>query len=82
MSVQPFPQLLSAHTHMHTPTHLSVLSQLYVRRVNGVIQESEFLAVLTLTLGGEHRHRVLSNTDKCGNSQKLGLLSGSFLQVT
>lgn len=38
------------HTHMHSPTHLSFLTLLYVRRVNGVIQESEVLALLRLTL--------------------------------
>ena len=51
MSVQPFPQLLSLHTHTHAHTHhLSFLSLLYVRRLNGVIQESEVPALLTLTL--------------------------------
>lgn len=42
--------LTLTHTHMHTPTHLSFLSTLYVLRINGVIQESEVLALLRLTL--------------------------------
>lgn len=35
---------------MHTPTHLSFLFPLHVCRVNGLIQKSEVLAHLTLTL--------------------------------
>ena len=82
MSVQPFPQLLSlhTHTHMHTPTHLSFLSLLYVHRLNGVIQESEVLALLRLTLSV--LGCTLSYMDNCGKRQKLGFLyAGSFVEV-
>lgn len=73
MSVQPFPQLLPLYTHthtlMHTPTHLSFLSSLYVHRVNGVIQESQAPGssqVNTVHARG-WRHRKHCDSDKCGS---------------
>lgn len=67
MSVQLFPQLLSTHKHTHTPTHLYFLTALCVHRVNGVIQESEVLAILRLTLCMLVGDKVLSNGDTCGD---------------
>lgn len=59
----------AVYTQTHTPTHLYFLTALYVHRVNGVIQESEVLAILRLTLCMLVGDKVLSNSDTCGDWQ-------------
>lgn len=72
----------AVYTQTHTPTHLYFLTALCVHRANGVIQVSEVLAILRLTLYMLVRDKVLSNSDKCCNRQKLCFLyAGSFVEV-